>query len=136
MTIDNEIIEELARCHFADRMPEDFRIYLFDRYGEEPIEGELAEQFFYPAVHSDIEKYIRGKLDTTPRTELQKLQDRYDELSDITCSMAQDTANLSEEVTYLSDFVQWLGLEQKYQEFKEHAYLKKDENLPFSRYVL
>lgn len=136
MTIDNEITKRLAHCHFGGRMPEDFQIYLFDRYGEEPIGGELAEQFFYPAVLSDIEKYIRGELDTTPRTELQKLQDRYDELSDITCSMAQDRAELSEKVTYLSDFVQWLGLEGKYQEFKEHAHLEQNEDLPFSHYIL
>jgi len=83
MTIDDNLIQQFAHCYFDDKMPKDLRAYLFDRYAEEPLEGDLVPQFFYPLVISDIRKYIRGELDTTLRTELRKLRERYDELSDM-----------------------------------------------------
>jgi len=51
--MDNERIRELAHQYFADRMPEDLRAYLFDRYAEEPPEGDPALRFLFPAVASD-----------------------------------------------------------------------------------
>lgn len=127
MTMDKELITELAHGYFAGKMPEDLRLYLFDRYGDEPLEGDLAPQFFFPAVLSDIRKYVQGELDTTPRTELQKLKDRYEELSDITCGMAQDRQRLESENQYLCDFIRWMHLEDSYRNFREKAYPERDE---------
>lgn len=127
MTMDKELMRELAYRYFAGDMPEDLKQYLIDRYGEEPLEGDLAPQFFFPAVLSDIQKYEYGKLDTTSRTELQKLRDRYEELSGITCGMAQERQRLETENQYMGDFIRWMHLEDNYRNFREKAYPKRDE---------
>lgn len=135
MTMNNELIRELAHRYFADRMPEDLRAYLFDRYTDEPLEGDLAPQFFFPAVLSDIQKYIRGELDTTLRTELQKLLERYDELSDITSRFAEDIRHLEVENRYYVDFINWMQLGDKYHEFQKTAHEEHDE-MGFSYYTM
>lgn len=135
MTIDNELIKELAHRYFADKMPEDLRAYLLDRYTEEPLEGDLAPQFFFPRLTSDIQKYISGGLDIKPRTELQKLQERYDELSDITSRFAEDIKHLDSENRYYADFVRWMHLDDKYQEFRKTAHEEHDE-FGFSYYTI
>lgn len=127
MTMDKELIGELAHRYFSGKMPKDLKTYLFDRYVEEPLEGDLSPQFFFPAVISDIRKYIQGELDTTPRTQMQKLQDRYEELSGITCSMAQEKQRLETENQYLGDFIRWMHLEEMYLDFRKRAYPEKDE---------
>lgn len=135
MTMDKELIKELSRRYFAGRMPEELRLYLFDRYGEEPLEGDLSPQFFFPAVLSDIREYTQGKLDITPRTELQKLRDRYEELSGITCGMAQDRQRLEAENQYMGDFIRWMHLENSYRDFREKAHPMRDE-YGFEHYTL
>lgn len=127
MTMDEKLIKELAHRYFSGKMPKNLKMYLFDRYGEEPLEGDLSPQFFFPAILSDISKYIQGSLDTTLRTELQKLQDRYEELSNITCGMAQERRRLETENQYLSDFIRWMHLEGRYLNFRKKAYPEKDE---------
>lgn len=127
MTMDKELVRELGDRYFAGNMPDDLKQYLLDRYGEEPLEGDLAPQFFFPAVLSDIRKYTQGNLDTTPRTELQKLSDRYEELSGITCGMAQDRQILETETRYMGDFIRWMHLEDSYREFREKAHPARDE---------
>lgn len=56
MRMEKELAEMLAEQYFAGKMPEELKRYLFDRYGEEPLEGELTAQFFFPEVISDIKK--------------------------------------------------------------------------------
>lgn len=134
MTIDNQLIEELAHRYFADNMPSELRDYLFDRYGEEPVEGELVAQFFLPAVIGDIESYVHGKLDTTLRTEYQKLQDRYEKLSGIISGFAEDNRRLESENQYYADFIGWMHLYKEYREFRATAHEEQDE-FGFSYYT-
>jgi len=135
MTIDNKLIKEFAHRYFADRMPEDLRAYLFERCAKEPLEGDIVPQFFFPIVISDIQKYIRGELDTTLRTELEKLQERYDELSGIMCRFADDIRRLETENQYYADFVHWMHLYDKYQGFRKNAHEEFDE-FGFSYYTI
>ncbi len=135
MTIDDNMIQVLAGVYFSGEMPEDLRLYLLDIYGTEPLRGDLEPQFFWPAVKEDIQSYIRGELDTTVRTELQKLQDRYDELSGILTEFAEMNRWLEEEFRYMSDFIAWTKQNKQYEFFRENAHEEKDE-YGFLRFVL
>lgn len=135
MTIDHQLIEELADQYFSGRMPKDLNTYLFDRYGEEPLAGDHAPQFFYPAVWADIEKYICGELDTTLRDNLQKQQDRYEELSEIASRFAEEKRQLELENQYYTDFIRWMHLDNNYQEFRERAHEERDA-FGFSHYTI
>lgn len=126
MIINNEIIRELALHYFDGSMPGNLQAYLCDRYGEEPLEGDLAPQFFFPAVISDIHRYLRGGLNTAVRTDLQKLQDRYRELSGIASSLAQDVSRLEKENRYCSDFIHQMNLYHQYLEFRKSAHEEQD----------
>ena len=90
MTMDYEIINVLAEDYFEGNMPEELSAYLIDRYSEEPLEGDWSPQFFFPRIQSDIKSYIRGELDVTLRTDIEKLQDRYIELNNIVCSFVSE----------------------------------------------
>ena len=136
MTVNREIFKVLADRYFCGRMPSDLKAYLSDAYGEEPLRGELSEQFFWPQITSDVEAYIKGKLDTTVRSEYQKLQDRYDELSDITAELARDRYYLTRENQCLRDFISWMHLSSLYADFEKHAHEEQDEFGMFSRYVM
>lgn len=140
MTIDNQIIRNIEEQYFySKKMPEDLSLYLFDRYSEEPVEGEITEQFFYPRVYSDVRNYIKGELDTTLRTDLEKLQDRYDELSDILSGIVDSEKSYAAEQVYLRDFIRWLGQSEKYEYFRKNAHLEVDEaeaHLPFNTYYV
>lgn len=81
MVMNNEVKKYLADTYFAGRIPGNLVRYLYDRYGEDPLEGELSPQFFWSFVISDVEAYIHGSLDITLRTPIQKLQDRYKDLA-------------------------------------------------------
>ena len=136
MTVNHEVFKVLADRYFPAGIPSDLKLYLIDAYGEEPLRGDLSEQFFWPQVISDVELYIKGKLDITVRSDYQKLQDRYDELSDITSEFARDRYHLMNENRYLRDFVSWMHLDSMYQEFRMHAHKEMDELGMFSRYVM
>lgn len=127
MRINDKIIKELAQREFEGRMPKELKAYLLDHYEDDPLYGELPEQFFWPTVLSDIQKYKAGDLDTAVRTPLQKLQDTYDELNDITCGLAEDKTTLEKENRYLRDFISWMHLEKNYQEFKASAHVEQTE---------
>lgn len=136
MTIDEAFIKALAWDYFNGEMPEDLRAYLYDRYGEEPLEGDLSPQFAVPAIRGDVKRYLSGELDTAVRTPLQKLRDRYDELSDITCSFARTCMEQGKELRYLSDFIRWMCLDRQYRIFRENAHEEYDEDMPFPHYTI
>ena len=136
MTINNELIKELAHKHFNGRMPSELRAYLYDQYGEEPLAGELAPQFFFPSIESDIKKYKTGKLNTSVRSPIEKLQDRYEELSDITSQLAEELSHYRADYRYMHDFIAWMHLDNNYKEFREKAYETSTEENPFLHYTL
>lgn len=135
MVMNNEVKKYLADTYFAGRIPGNLVRYLYDRYGEDPLEGELSPQFFWSFVISDVEAYIHGSLDITLRTPIQKLQDRYKDLESITIGFAEDIRNLELERSYLRDFISYIHKEDFYQYFREHAHQEKDE-LDFTYYTL
>lgn len=135
MVMNNEVKEYLADRYFAGLIPGNLVRYLYDRYGYEPLEGELAPQFFWSYVTHDVKAYIRGELDVSLRTPLQKLQDRYDELEGITYSFAADIRHLENEVAYLHDFIHYIHNEDLYERFRKEAHREKDE-MGFSFYTL
>ena len=135
MTIDYEIINVLAEEFFAGDMPEELSAYLIDRYSEEPLEGDLHPQYFFPMIRSDIKSYIKCELDVTLRTDLEKLQDRYDELNDIVCRFAEDNRKIESENSYIHDFINYMNLNDKFYEFVKHAHVETDE-IGFEYYTL
>lgn len=135
MTIDYEIINVLAEDYFKGNMPEELSAYLIDRYSEEPLEGDWSPQFFFPIIQSDIKSYIRGELDVTLRTDIEKLQDRYIELNNITCSFVAENHKLESKNRYMHDFIGYMNLNGKFSEFVEQAHVEIDE-IGFEYYTL
>ena len=136
MVINDTIIKVLAQEHFNGTMPDDLCAYLFDRYDHDPEEGMLTEQFFFPFVEADIKHYIAGELDTTVRTPLQKMQDRYNDLQHITGRYHEECVRNNEELEYLHDFISWMHLDGLYAEFRENARKIEQEENPFPRYTM
>ena len=75
----------------------------------------------------DVKAYLNGELDTSLRTPLQKLQDRYDSLSGITSSFAEHIHILEEELSYLRDFIRYIHNESLYEKFRHEAHQETDE---------
>ena len=136
MVINDAIIKVLAQEHFNGTMPDDLCAYLYDRYDHDPEEGMLTEQFFFPFVETDIKRYIAGELDTTVRTPLQKMQDRYNDLQYITGRYFEECQKCEEENEYLRDFIYWMHLDGLYAEFRENARKIEQEEDPFPRYTM
>ena len=135
MTIDYEIIKVLAEDFFEGNMPEELSAYLIDRYGEEPLEGDLSPQFLFPIIRSDIDSYIKGELDVTLRSDLEKLQDSYNELNDIACRLASEKYEIESKNRYMHDFISYMNLNDKFTEFVEKAREETDE-VGFKYYTL
>ena len=135
MVMNNEVKEYLANHYFAGQIPGNLVRYLYDRYGEEPLEGCMSPQLFWSYIADDVNAYINGELDITLRTPLQKLQDRYDELSDITGSFADDIRILEEENAYLRDFIHYIHNVELYEKFRKEAHIEEDE-MGFDFYTL
>jgi hypothetical protein len=136
MTVNEDIIEELAWRYFDEDMPQELIDYLYDQYEEEPLAGDLAPQFFWPSILSVIEDYTHGKLTIRLRTDMEKLQDRYNELDDIVSEISEERWSLYDENKYLKDYIRWLGKQDEFQEFKEQAHEELDEYGMFSYYVM
>lgn len=135
MIMNNDVKEYLANRYFAGLIPGNLVRYLYDRYGEEPLEGSMSPDFFWSYITHDVKAYINGELDISLRTPLQKLQDRYDELEGITCSFAADVRHLEEENAYLYDFIRYIHNEELYKRFRKEAHREKDE-MGFSFYTM
>lgn len=74
MVMNNEVKKYLAEHYLAGQIPGNLVRYLYDRYGEEPLEGCMSPQLFWSYITEDVNAYINGELDITLRTPLQKLQ--------------------------------------------------------------
>ena len=67
----------------------------------------------------------------------------YQELSDMLDNVAAELRDLmienhelSQETKYLTDFISWMNLKDKYEYFKEYAHIDEKHELPFPPYVL
>ena len=135
MVMNNEVKEYLADIYFNGHIPGNLVRYLYDRYGEEPLEGCMSPPLFWSYITDDVNAYMNGELNITLRAPLQKLQERYDELEGITCSFVADIRNLMEENAYLHDFIYYIHNEELYERFRKEAHLEEDE-MGFSHYTM
>ena len=66
----------------------------------------------------------------------QKLQERYDEMSDYLLDLIEKHKRSEEELRYLHDFVHYQKLDEDFQYFREHAHEDENSELPFPYLVL
>ena len=118
MVINKQIEQEIADRYFHGRMPQDFKAYLYDRYSEDPIPGEVDEISLINWIREDSEKYLRGELDTTVRTEYQKLQDRFDEMSGFLSAKMGEIQSLEHELQVHLDFLEYHRLLDEFHRFE------------------
>lgn len=133
MTINDTFIKVLAWNYFGGRMPDGLRAYLYDHYGEEPLEGGLSA---VPAIRCDGKRYPGRELDIKVKTPLQKLRDCSNDLPGITCDFAPICRNQETKLRYTHNFSYWTRLDEQYRLFRENAHEKRSEDMPFSHHTM
>ena len=64
------------------------------------------------------------------------LEERYDILNEHMLDIMDDNERYLNELRYLEAFIEWKKLNKEFVYFKNNAYEKYDEDLPFSRLTL
>ena len=65
-----------------------------------------------------------------------RLEERYEILNEHMLDITDDNERYLNELRYLEAFIEWRNLNEEFLYFKNNAYEKYDENLPFSRLTL
>jgi len=65
-----------------------------------------------------------------------RLEERYDILNEHMLDITDDNKRYLNELRYLESFIDWKNLNDEFLYFKNNAYEKHDEDLPFSRLTL
>ena len=65
-----------------------------------------------------------------------RLEERYDILNEHMLDIMDDNERYLNDLRYLESFIDWKNLNEEFLYFKNNAYEKYDENLPFSRLTL
>ena len=65
-----------------------------------------------------------------------RLKERYDILNEHMLDITDDNERYLNELRYLEAFIDWKNLNDEFLYFKNNAYEKYDEDLPFSRLTL
>lgn len=65
-----------------------------------------------------------------------RLEERYEILKEHMLDITDDNERYLNELRYLEAFIEWRNLNEAFLYFKNNAYEKYDENLPFSRLTL
>ena len=65
-----------------------------------------------------------------------RLEERYEILKEHMLDITDDNERYLNELRYLEAFIEWRKLNEEFLYFKNNAYEKYDENLPFSRLTL
>ena len=65
-----------------------------------------------------------------------RLEERYEILNEHMLDITDDNERYLNELRYLEAFIEWRNLNEEFLYFKNKAYEKYDENLPFSRLTL
>ncbi len=136
MALIDKVIKELSLECFDGHMPPKLHAYLLDHYSSGTPGSVFTEDFLHAAIGSDIEQYREGRLDTTVRTSLEKMQDEYDELSGMLRSFSEERSRLLDELEYMHDFIRWMHLSDKYDDFRRNAYKHQPEDEPFPYYTM
>ena len=70
------------------------------------------------------------------RIPYKRLEELLSEMREHISDQDEDLKMLYSDLHYLTDFIQWKGLSDEYQYFKENAHMECPENVPFGSYVL
>ena len=65
-----------------------------------------------------------------------RLEESYDMLNEHMLDITDDNERSLNELRYLEAFIDWKNLNEEFLYFKNNAYEKYDEDLPFSRLTL
>lgn len=65
-----------------------------------------------------------------------RLEERYDILNEHMLDITDDNERYLKNLRYLEAFIDWKNLNEEFLYFKNNAYEKYDEDLPFSRLTL
>lgn len=65
-----------------------------------------------------------------------RLEERYDILNEHMLDITDDNEQYLKDLRYLEAFIDWKNLNEEFLYFKNNAYEKYDEDLPFSRLTL
>lgn len=65
-----------------------------------------------------------------------KLKECYRFLDEHMLDITDDNQRYLDELRYLEAFIEWKNLNEEFYHFKQNAYEKYDEDLPFSRLTL
>lgn len=65
-----------------------------------------------------------------------RLKERYDILNEHMLDITDDNKRYLNELRFLESFIDWKNLNDEFLYFKNNAYEKHDEDLPFSRLTL
>ena len=65
-----------------------------------------------------------------------RLEERYEILKEHMLDITDDNERYLNELRYLEAFIEWRNLNEEFLYFKNNAYEKYNENLPFSRLTL
>ena len=65
-----------------------------------------------------------------------KLKEYYRLLDEHMLDITDDNQRYLDELRYLEAFIEWKNLNEEFYHFKQNAYEKYDEDLPFSRLTL
>ena len=65
-----------------------------------------------------------------------RLEERYDILNEHMLDITDDNERYLNELRYLEAFIDWKNLNEEFLYFKNNAYEKYDEDLPFLRLTL
>ena len=65
-----------------------------------------------------------------------RLEERYDILNEHMLDITDDNERYLKDLRYLEAFIDWKNLNEEFLYFKNNAYEKYDEDLPFSRLTL
>ena len=136
MAMIDEVIKDLAAEHFGSRMPRNLYVYLLDHYSAETGGNVWTHDMLYRSIDSDMAAYKDGKLDTTVRTPVKKLQDDNDELLGYVQYFFGECIRLEDEIEYMYDFIRWMHLEEQYDMFRKKAHKCQSEDEPFPHYTM
>ena len=135
MTI-TDICDELTAMYFNGSMPAELRACLEDHYSSAVCCEIADEAATFKDAASDVEAYLDGKLTPNVRIPYQRLKDDYDELQDFTAQEIKEHRASVVEVSYMRDFISYMGLEEKYEYFRENTYLEPFNGGLFDHYTL
>lgn len=89
-----------------------------------------------PGIPSKDASFVRETPRNYALTKYKRLEERYDILNEHMLDITDDNERYLNDLRYLEAFIDWKNLNEEFLYFKNNAYEKYDEDLPFSRLTL